>query len=400
MPVSDESRLVVAVAAGPAALDAVRAAWSAGEAVAVVDPAAPAATVAARLEALRPEFVVDHDGRTRRADALPVPAGTAAVVATSGTTAEPKLVVHTHASLEASARAVSSVLAAGPDDVWLACVPLSSIAGLAIVARAEVGGQDVVALRRFETGAVAAAAGSASRRPATLVSLVPTMLRRLLSDAPDAPARFRRILLGGGPVPDGLLAEGRAAGAAVTTTYGQTETGGGCVHDGRPLPGVEVRVDGPPGATGEILVRGAVVTPGFLRDPEATRSRLSPGGWWHTRDAGRIDADGRLTVVDRLDDLVITGGVNVSPTAIEVALATHPDVADVMVTGRPDPEWGERVVAYVVPRDPSNEPTLAALREHGRAAGLGAAELPREVVVVRSVPRTPNGKPIRRLTGG
>jgi len=389
MPARDESPLVAVVLSGPDAVAAVEDAWAAGRAVAVVDPSSPAAALRARLDALRPATLVDRDGRSRRPGARPVPAGTAAVVATSGTSAGPKLVLHTHRSLGASARGVNTVLAAGRGDAWLLCVPLSSIAGLAIVARAAAGGQRLVALPRFDVDAVAAAAG----RPATLVSLVPTMLHRLLDRAPAAPARFRRLLLGGGPIPAGLLARTASAGGEVSLTYGQTETGGGCVHDGHPLPGVELRLEGP---GDEILVRGDVVTPGYLRDPEATAARRAPSGGWRTGDAGRFEGDGRLVVVDRLTDLVITGGVNVSPTAVEAALATHPAVADVMITGRPDPDWGERVVARVVPRDPSDPPTLDELRAHGRDRGLTPAELPREVDLCASLPRTAGGKPIRR----
>ncbi len=390
MPTSDESRLVAVLLAGAPAVAAVTAAWSAGEAVSVVDPSAPPAAVRARLEALRPAAVVDDDGRAPWPGALPVPSGTAAVIATSGTSAEPKLVVHTHGSMGASARAVNTVLGAEPGDAWLACVPLSSIAGLAIVARAAAGGQGLEAIPRFDPDVVAAAG---RRGAATLVSLVPTMLRRLLRIDAASTARFRHILVGGGPVPPGLLDDARASGASVSTTYGQTETGGGCVHDGRPLPGVELRIDA---TTGEILVRGEVVTPGYLRDPDATAARLTPDGWWRTGDAGLLDEHDRLVRVERLTDVVITGGVNVSPTVVEAVLATHPAVSDVVVTGAPDPEWGERVVAHVVLHDPSDGLTLDALREHGRTRGLTPAELPRELRLVAAVARTAGGKPLRR----
>jgi O-succinylbenzoic acid--CoA ligase len=260
-------------------------------------------------------------------------------------------------------------------------MPLHHVGGLAVLARSWTVGTPVDVLDRFDVDAVAAAADAG----ATLVSLVPLMARRLVVAGVDLRHRFRRVLIGGAPVPPDLPG---------TPTYGLTETWGGAVHGGHPLDGVEIAL----GHDDEILVRGLVVMGGY-RSPTGeadTAAAFTADGWLRTGDAGAIDGEGRLRVVDRLRDLVKTGGVSVAPTEVEAVLAAHPGVADVCVTGAPDPEWGERVVAYVVPADRSAPPTLEDLRAWGRDR-LSAAKLPREVVVIDAVPRTPGGKPVRRL---
>jgi len=236
---------------------------------------------------------------------------------------------------------------------------------------------------------VAEAAGRA-----TLVSLVPTMLRRLLA-AGDQAARFRRILLGGGPVPPDLAAEATTRGAHLVRTYGLTETFGGMVHDGHPLPGVDLRVEEP---EGELLVRGPMLFRRYRGDPGRTAAALRDG-WLATGDLGRLAPGGRLLVVlGRRDDLVISGGVNVHPDEVEAVLARHPGVAEAAVAGRPDPEWGQRVAAFVVPRDPARPPSLEELRAFARER-LAAAKAPRELVLVPALPRGPSGKLLRRLLG-
>jgi o-succinylbenzoate---CoA ligase len=279
------------------------------------------------------------------------------------------------------------------------------------------------------------------------------MLRRLLA-AGDEAARFRRVLLGGAPIPADLVEEAARRGVGLVRTYGLTETFGGMVHDGHPLDGAEVRIDGTgvridgvwtagpprsaaevasptggpgtggwgsgtgeaelPGATerpagtelpggtdpptdgaGEILVRGPMLLRRYRGDPERTAAALG-GGWLRTGDLGRVDARGRLTVLGRSDDLVISGGVNVHPNEVEAVLATHPGVAEAAVAGRPDPQWGQRVTAFVVPRDPAHPPTLDDLRAFARER-LAPAKAPRELVLVPALPRSPSGKLLRRL---
>jgi len=370
----------------PEAATALKASWELGEAVAVVDPQAPRAKVASLLEALRPTHLVDSTGRQPLRDGQRVPDDVAAVVTTSGTTAEPRHVVLTREAMKASARAVSKALElAAEEDRWLACVPLHHIAGLAIVARSYFCDTALTVHPSFDIGEVAGSAGRCS-----LVSVVPTMLARLL-EAGAPLHRFRRVLVGGGPIPGGLLRHAVAAGAQVHTTYGLTESGGGCVHDGKPLDGVEVAIS----AGGEILVRGAVVMRGYLRDETATAEVVTPESWLRTGDLGRIDTDGHLTMLDRVKDVIVTGGVNVSPSAVERVLAEHPAVVDVCVIGVADREWGERVVAFVVPRDGEHPPTVSELRAFG-SERLSRPELPREVVHVNSLPRLPGGKVLRR----
>ena len=276
MRTGNESSLLAIVLPPVAAAAAVQDAWAIGDAVAVVDPRDPQFRIEERLGALRPTEILDAQGRRawrdRDGEGEPVPAGVAAVVATSGTTAEPRWVMLEEHALEASAFAVHAALGADPiDDTWLACVPLTGVAGLAILARGFHTGTEVVVHDRFDTAAVA----RAPQEGATLVSLVPTTLARLL-DAGAPVDRFRHILLGGAPAPPGLLARARAAGARVSTTYGLTETGGGCVHDGRPLIGVEVATDP---ATDELLVRGQVTMRGYRLDEPATAAAFTPDGF-------------------------------------------------------------------------------------------------------------------------
>ena len=341
---------------------AIRAAWDSGDAVLVLDPHAPQPEVDGILARVRPEMGVDPD--------------VAAVVATSGTAGAPKGVELTWDGLAASAAAVAAALEVGPGDRWLACLPLHYVAGLAVLGRAWATGTPVSVLERFDVAAVAGA-------EATLVSLVPTMVRRLREAGADL-HRFRRILLGGGPV--------REKGPRIVATYGLTETWGGVVHDGHPLEGVELFL----GQDGEILVRAPMVMRGYRLAPDETAAAFTADGWLRTGDAGTIDEDGRLRVVDRLGDLIISGEVKVSPSEVEAVLGRHRGVADVCVVGAPDPEWGERVVAHVVPRKDHAPPGLVELRAFA-ADFLSAAKLPRELVMTDRIPRTAGGKPLRRM---
>ena len=356
------------------------AAWEAGDAVLPVHPDLPDPEVEALLAALRPGFLVDASGIRRLPGAEAVEPGTALVVPTSGTTGRPKGVVLTHDNLSASALATATRLELGEGDRWLCCVPPSHIAGLMVLVRARLTGADAVLHPRFDPAAIA------GEDSTNVVSLVPTMLRRLLQAGVDV-ARFRWILLGGGPVPAALVAAATEAGARVVATYGMTETCSGVVYDGVPLPGVRVAV----GEDGSIALSGPMVMRGYRLRPDETAAVLRDG-WFHTSDAGEVDPSGRLRVLGRRDDLIITGGQKVLPVEVVSLLLEHPDVADAAVAGRPDDQWGQAVAAVVVPA-PGSVPTLAALRAFV-AERLAPYKAPRYLVIVEELPRGPTGKPV------
>jgi O-succinylbenzoic acid--CoA ligase len=318
----------------------------------------------------------------------PLEPGTDLVVVTSGSTGAAKGVLLSAGALRASATATHAHLG-GPGS-WLLTLPTSAIGGLQVLVRSALAGRVPVVLHRGESLADAVA-----RLPdgdLRYTAMVPTQLRRFLAADLEALASFDGILVGGAATDPALLDQARAAGVQVRTTYGMSETAGGCVYDGVPLDGVEVRVgDG-------VELTGPVLAHGYRLDPAGTAEAFSPDPdgtvWFRTRDAGSLDPDGRLTVHGRLDDVLISGGVNVSPQAVEAALREHPTIADAVVTGRPDPEWGQRVVAAVVPA-PGAVPVLAELRPWV-AARLGAAAAPRELHLVGAVPTLHTGKPDRR----
>jgi O-succinylbenzoic acid--CoA ligase len=217
-------------------------------------------------------------------------------------------------------------------------------------------------------------------------SLVPTQLRRLLAAGTDLTG-FATILLGGAAAPAGLLDAARAAGATVVTTYGMSETCGGCVYDGVPLTGVSVRT----GPAGRIEITGPVLFSGYRLRPDLTGQAMADG-WFVTSDVGVVDAAGCVAVHGRADEMINTGGEKVAPGEIAAALELCPGVREALVIGQPDPEWGERVTAVVVPDDPAHPPTLPELRA---AAGqrLPHYAVPRALVLVAEVPLLASGKP-------
>jgi o-succinylbenzoate---CoA ligase len=306
----------------------------------------------------------------------------AMVIHTSGTTGAPRPVVLTHGNWAAHAWASAAALGHPEDERWLCCLPLAHVGGLGILVRAAVHATTVVLHERFDADHVA----TALHEGVTGVSLVPTMLNRLLDAGPQPPTLLRCALIGGGPVPPEQLDRARAAGIPVAQTYGLTEAcsqvtaeepGEATSTAGRALPGTEVSLD----AGGEILVRGPTVAPAS-RDAD---------GFLHTGDLGVLDRKGRLTVVGRRSETIVTGGENVAPAEVEAALEAHPAVAEAAVFGRSDPEWGERVVAVVVLR-PGAEASPDELRAHA-AARLAGFKVPKEVEPSAApLPRTASGK--------
>jgi O-succinylbenzoic acid--CoA ligase len=359
-----------------------------GPAIAPLDAGLPASRLNELLDALAPDTVEDPQGVTTVRSGQRkkgVAEGTAVVIGTSGSTGTPKGVELSASALLHSARASLARLGARPGERWLCCLPATYIAGLQVLVRSLVSGTDPVLADRADAETVASS-GCAH------VSLVPTQLQRLLADRhADIPinrdipnplgplAGFSSVLLGGAAAPAALLDAARAAGIPVVTTYGMTETCGGCVYDGIPLDGVRVKID-----DGRIWIGGPVLFSGY-------RGESRYDGWFRTGDLGYLDASGRLTVRGRADDLINTGGYKVVPAEVAEALRDCPGVRDAVVLGQPDPEWGERVIAVVVPADPANPPTLELLRLHVRER-LPRYAAPSRVVVVDAVPLLPSGK--------
>jgi O-succinylbenzoic acid--CoA ligase len=269
-------------------------------------------------------------------------------------------------------------------DRWVSCLPLAHIGGLLVLERHLVLGAPV-SFRRRLTRSVIAGLGEAR-----FTSLVPTQLTRLLDGGADL-GRFRAILVGGSGVDAELAARAAEAGVRMVPTYGMTETCGGVVYAGRPLAGVEVRT----ARWGELLVRGPTLMRGYRLDPEASVSAFEPGGWLRTGDGGEVDEEGTVRVFGRLADVIVSGGEKIWPAEVETAVSSHPGVAAVLVSGSPDREWGQRVVARIVPRHRADPPTLASLREYA-AASLARHKLPRELVIVERLDRTALGKIRRR----
>ena len=301
------------------------------------------------------------------------------VIATSGSTGRPKRVVLSRAALRASARATHARL--GGPGRWVLNLPPTYVAGVQVLFRSLLAGvEPVVHDGDWERTVERLGEGAA------YASLVPTQLVRLLRDGGGRPqvealARLDAVLVGGGPLDPRVRAEAEGRGVRVVQTYGMSETCGGCVYDGVPLDGVEVRVEG-----GEVQLRGPVLFTAYEDEPGRTAAALDDG-WFRTDDLGEL-VDGRLRVLGRSDDVIISGGVNVPAQAVATAVAADPAVADTVVVGVTDPEWGESVTAVVEARDAAGLATLRDLVEP-------RAWAPRHLVVVPAIPRLPNGKPDR-----
>jgi O-succinylbenzoic acid--CoA ligase len=351
---------------GPGFVRALEAAWDRGDAVLPLDPIAPPASRDALAAALR----VGED----------IEPGTALVIATSGSTGDPKGARLTHDALAASATATYERIGRQPGDAWLSCLPWHHIGGLQVLLRSRLARIPITVHESFDVDAVATA-------DATLVSLVPTQLVRLLDAGADL-GRFRAILLGGAAAPTALLQRAADAGANVVTTYGMSETAGGCVYDGLALAGVDVRIE----PDGRIAITGPTLMAGYR-----TVTQIGDGlvdGWFVTTDIGEI-VDGRLVVAGRMDDVIVTGGEKVAALAVADVLARHPAVSEALVVGVGDREWGQRVVALLVAAPGSALPGDESLRAWCRER-LPAAAVPRQVVPVDALPRLASGKPDRR----
>ena len=344
---------------------ALRKIWDAGDAILPLDQRLPLAArraLAAKFGAAR---VIDANGDASLPGQRSYSPDDALVIATSGTTGDPKGVIHSHSSLAASSRIVAEALRLGAHDHWLACLPVAHIGGFGVVARALTTGARLTCIPRPDAEAIAAAADAG----ATHTSLVPALLPRVDT------ARWKIVLVGGASVP-------HERPANVVATYGLTETCGGVVYDSRPLTDVDVRI-----VDDEILLRTPTLCRGYVDGAPNVSD-----GWLSTGDLGQWN-DGMLHVSGRRDDLIITGGSKVWPQPVERILLEHPLVADVVVRGAPDDTWGAIVCAWIVPRDRTAVPSLDDLRRVVRAV-LSDVAAPRRLVVVDEIPRTALGKPI------
>jgi o-succinylbenzoate---CoA ligase len=388
--------LAVDVPPGPTWLDIVAWCWREGVAFlplhhrltdpekrAIVDLARPAAILTA------------EGGSTWFADPGPVDERIGIVLATSGTAGSPRLVELSRDAITAAMAGSNGVIGAGeggrdratgPSAPWVCCLSPAHVGGLLVLLRGVLGGAPVLVQDHFDVDRFATGTPDGAR-----ASLVPAMLRRLVDARVDL-SRFGELLVGGDAVEPDLAEAARGLGGIVVSTYGLTETCGGVVYDGRPFPGTQLRVQDPDAL---IEIRGPTVMEHYRGDPAATGAAFSVDGWLRTGDVGSLD-EGVLRIEGRNEDLIRTGAEKVWPEEVERVLRNDPRVAEVAVAARPDPKWGERVVAFVVPHSIDDPPTLSDLRE--TAAGrIARFKAPRELVLVEALPRTVSGK-IRRIS--
>jgi len=341
-----------------------------GPAILPLDATLPASRLRQLTDAIAPGAGVADD--------------TAVIIATSGSTGEPKGVELSAAALCHSARASLARLGAwgaapaadGRDaGGWLCCLPVTHVAGLQVLVRSLLSSSE-------RTVASTLTATALSESGCSYVSVVPTQLVRLLDEPGGAAAlaEFAAVLVGGAAAPAGLLGRARAAGVRAVTTYGMSETCGGCVYDGVPLDGVTVRA----GGDGLLRISGPVLMNRYRGGPDL-------GDEFVTSDFGYV-RDGRVVVRGRADDVINTGGHKVVPGEVAAVLESCPGVLEVVVVGRADPEWGQRVTAVVVPADPDDPPSLELLRIHV-SKRLPRYACPSEVVLTRAIPVLASGKP-------
>jgi O-succinylbenzoic acid--CoA ligase len=343
-------------------------------------------------------------------DPTDLPDGLAVAIGTSGSTGRPKRALLTADALERSAWATHQVL--GGSGAWLLAMPAHHIAGLQVLLRSIAAGVTPAVLDLRDGFSVEAFAAAASRVHPTsaaarrYTALVPTQLSRIVDDPSGVAALrgFDGVLVGGAATPPALVERARALGVVLSLTYGMSETAGGCVYDGTPLPVSRVHVDN----DRHVVLGGDTVAHGYLGEPGLTRDAFTvdPDGvrWFRTDDLGHFDDEGLLVIDGRADDVINTGGLKINPGVVEDAMARHlDDVLDVVVLGLPDPEWGESVCAAVTLVDPTGHLTTRQVRERLRGI-LPDAALPRRVLVLASIPQRGPGKPdraaIRRAVRG
>lgn len=344
--------------------DHVRKAWESGDAVFPVDQRLPQSAKESLITQLKPSVVIDATGNSvDLPSSEPTTHNDALVIATSGSTGAPKGVVHTHESIRALLDMSQSRLQTDSSTHWLLCLPVSHVAGFSIVARSVLLGNPISILSKFDEADVM----NAARAGATHVSLVPATMQRI------DPSVFNTILLGGAAAPPNLPNN-------VVTTYGMTETFGGIAYNGHPLDGVEVRT------VNESI---ELKSPSLFRTYRGQDAERPTGDWYETGDSGAF-SNNQIRVFGRKDDMIITGGENVWPLAVEKVVATLPGVEQVVVGGIEDEQWGQRVVAWIVSSS-DVAPTLENIRDHVKTQ-LPSFCAPSELRVVKEIPMTSLGK--------
>ena len=330
-------------------------------------------------------------------DVAHLPQGLALTIGTSGSTGPPKLAMLTGDTLRASADATHERL--GGQGRWLLAMPAHHIAGIQVLVRSLVAGTSPVAMDLqggFTAAAFARATAEIASATVVYTALVPTQLVRLLAsdDGRQALLRYAAVLVGGAATPPGVLAEARDAGVRVVTTYGMSETAGGCVYDGRALDVSQVQLED----DGRIRLSGSTLAQGYLDEPALSAEAFvvddPTGRWFRTDDVGHLDAHGALIVDGRIDDLINTGGLKVAPRQVEEALTSLDDVTEAIVVGSRDPEWGQIVSAAIVVSQGSAPPTLDEVRGQLRGI-LPEHALPRRLTTLTAIPLRGPGKPDR-----
>jgi len=367
---------------GPRWLDVVEELWGRGVAFIPLDSRLTERERRAVVERAAPALILAEDGETWFADGAPVAERTGVVVATSGTSGAPRLAELSRSAVRAALEISAGALDLEPQHVWVACLTPAHIGGLLVLLRGVDGHHPLEVHPRFDPTRLVAAAPC-------WASVVPTMVRRLVADDLDLGGLF--LLVGGGALDPALRVAAEARGAVIVETYGLTETCGGIAYDGRLLTGTRARA----GSDGALEVRGPTLMDGYRHDPQATADAFTVEGWLRTGDIGTIADDGTLRVEGRADDAIRSGGERIWPDEVEAVLRAHPKVADAAVAGRPDPDWGQHVAAWVVPRRIDESPSIEELRAFAKER-LAAFKAPRELFLVMDLPRTSSGKIRRR----
>jgi o-succinylbenzoate---CoA ligase len=380
-----EELVVIDRPVGPGWVDTVRELWVEQVPFLPLDHRLTAGEKRRIVDRARPTTIRDEREETVLAGGEPVAPGVAVVVATSGAGGALKLVELHRVAVAVAVRTSATRLGAAPGSRWVCALTPAHVGGLLVLLRAAILGSPVVVHERFDPVRLVE-----DGEGAAFASVVPAMVRRLV--AAGLPLHGLTLLVGGDALDPETAGAARALGARIVTTYGLTETCGGFAYDGIPLDGTEVRLD----EDGGIEARGPTVMEGYRLDGGATDAAFTTDGWLRTGDLGTIDDAGRLAVLGRADDVIRSGAEKVWPEEVERALADHPKVSDVAVAGRPDPEWGAHVAAFVVPTVIDDPPSLEELRSHA-AERLARFKLPRELHLVPAIPRSATGK-VRRAS--